>query len=364
MEKKQIVVIINSTAGMYHFRKELLTELCKKWKVTILAKDTGYASELKAIGCNLEEVELDFHGKNPLHELRLIKIYKNHLQALKPFVVLTYTIKPNIYGGIACSKIGIPYIANITGLGLAVENKGLLQKVILPLYRRGLRKARMVFFQNKDNRDFMLSHRMVTGPYDLLPGSGVNLEHFQLLDYPHSDTTDFSFISRIMKQKGIDQYLEAAEAITTHHPDAQFHVFGKCDDTYIERIAEMQKKRIIKYHGYATDVRAVHQKSCCTIHPSYYPEGMSNVLLESAACGRPVITTDRPGCIETVDDGVTGFVVHQQDSLDLIKKIEQFLSLDWEDRRAMGIAAREKVEREFDRKLVVKKYLDLIESLS
>lgn len=357
---KKVLVINNGTAGLFGFRREVLEELCKNYAVTVLAKDTGNKNDLEKMGCTVILAELEYHGTNPFKELSLIRFYKRAIKEMRPDIVLTYTIKPNIYAGISCASLNVPYVANITGLGTAVEKNSLIQKITIPLYRYGLRKAKKVFFQNNENLTFMRKHNIVSDNYELLPGSGVNLERYKLMDYPIGEKVEFTFISRVMKEKGIDQYLEAAEAIRSRYPNTIFHVYGKCDSQYEPILKQMTENGTIIYHGYTTDVIGVHANSSCTVHPSYYPEGMSNVLLESAACGRPVITTDRAGCREIVDDGVNGYMVKQRDSRDLIEKIEKFLSLSWEERRQMGLRGRAKVEKEFSRQIVVRKYLEEI----
>lgn len=360
---KTVVIVSNVTGGLYSFRRELIEHLTAMYRVVILASDNGRVKELKNLGCELIETSFDRHGTNPLSELKLISLYKQYLKSIKPDIVLTYTIKPNIYAGIACAALKIPYVANITGLGTAVENPGLMQKITIPLYRYGLRKAQKVFFQNTENRDFMLSRKMVTGEYDLLPGSGVSLENYQLIDYPDGDTVDFVFISRIMKEKGIDQYLDAAKVIRAKYPNTRFHVCGNCEQSYQTVLEELHDAGVIIYHGRINDISGMHRISQCTIHPTYYPEGMSNVLLESCACGRPIITTDRAGCREIVDDGVNGYVVNQKDSRDLIDKVEKFLNLSMDERKIMGLSGRAKVEKEFDRKIVIQKYMEEIEKV-
>ncbi|NMA31052.1 MAG: glycosyltransferase family 4 protein, partial [Candidatus Methanofastidiosa archaeon] len=230
-------------------------------------------------------------------------------------------------------------------------------------YKMGLKKASCVFFQNKENSDFINIKGIIKGKQKLLPGSGVNLNHYQVLDYPNDKVINFLFISRVMKQKGIDQYLDAASFIKDKYPNTEFHILGFCEETYEDKLIEMQNEGIIQYHGMQRDVREFHKISHCTIHPTYYPEGMSNVLLESAACGRPIIATNRSGCREIVDDCVNGYVVEQQNSRDLIKKIEKFLKLSYEEKKQMGLAGRKKVENEFDRKKVVDAYLEEIEEV-
>ncbi|EGC04381.1 glycosyltransferase family 4 protein [Ruminococcus albus] len=357
---KTILIISNVTNGLYMFRRELLERLVKMYNVEILAGDTGRVDVLETMGCHVTITEIERHGTNPIKELQLIRYYKKKIKEIKPKVVLTYTVKPNIYGGMACACLGVPYVANITGLGTAIEQPGKLQKPLLFLLKRGFRKAQKVFFQNSENMNFLLKHRVISGAYELIPGSGVNLERFPLLDYPQSDTLDFVFISRIMKEKGIDQYIDAAKVIRQKYPNTRFHICGDAGTAYKELLEQMQKDGIVIYHGKISDVPKMHKVSACTIHPTYYPEGMSNVLLESCACGRPIITTDRPGCREIVDDGINGFIVKQQDSQDLIEKIEKFISLSWDERKQMGLAGRAKVEHEFDRRIVVNKYLEEI----
>ena len=358
--KTKVLFISNVSLGLYHFRRELIEALSGDCELTVLASDNGGRDELEALGCRFIDLPMDLHGTNPVRELSLLNCYRTQLQQLRPDIVFTYTIKPNVYGGAACAELKIPYVANITGLGTAVENGGVMQKISLLLYRWGLRKAQKVYFQNAENRDFLLRNGVISGEYDLIPGSGVNLERFRLLPYPQTDTVDVAFISRIRKEKGIDQVLDAAETLRRAHPELRFHICGKCDPGYENLLRRKHEEGLIVYHGLVEDVTTIHAISQCTVHPTYYPEGMSNVLLESCACGRPIITTDRPGCREIVDEGVNGFIVKQRDSEDLIEKLESFLALPWEKRREMGLAGREKVEREFDRKLVMSKYLQEI----
>lgn len=354
----KVMILANSSSGLYEFRRELLEELLKEHEVTICLPHGDYIEEMMEMGCDFIPSELlDRHGTNPLKELQLLSFYKKVLLENRPNIVFTYTIKPNVYGGMICGKLNIPYVANITGLGTAVENRGILQLVTSTLYKCGLRKAQKVFFQNSENRDFMLRKKIVKENYDLLPGSGVNLERFCVQDYPKKETVDFVFVGRVMKEKGIDQYFEAAEFIKKKYPQTRFHVCGTFEQDYRERLLNLQEEKIVEYHGKVKDMKSVYQMISCTIHPTYYPEGLSNVLLESAASGRPIITTDRAGCREVIDDGVNGFVCKQKDSEDLIKQIEKFLALSWEERKRMGLAGRKKVEKDFNRRIVINKYL-------
>ena len=227
-----------------------------------------------------------------------------------------------------------------------------------------MRKTHLVFFQNDANLQFCLQHSMVKGRTRLIPGSGVNLSFHTLKPYPQeSEPVRFLFISRIRREKGIDEYLAAAKAIRKDYPNTEFHILGGCEGDYEERLRCMTEQGIVVYHGAQSDVRPFIANASCLIHPSFYPEGMSNVLLEACAAGRPVITTDRPGCGEIVDEGKTGFIVRQQDADDVIAKVHKFLSLSYDERKTMGLAARQKVEREFDREIVVKAYEEEIMKL-
>lgn len=359
---RRVMIICNSLMGLISFRKELIESLVNdKNEVLVVAPSDDLSEVLIKMGCIFIPVEMESRGTNPLHDLKLINNLKKIIKNEKPNIVLTYTIKPNAYAGHICGKLKIPFIANVTGLGTSVEQPGILQKITLFLYKRGLKRASCVFFQNKANLDFMLSHKVVKGNYKLIPGSGVNLSYHTLLPYPEDNVIKFLFISRILFEKGIEEYLECAKYIKEKYPNTEFHILGKCDDDkYSNMLEELQKKNIVIYHGAVSDVREYHKISNCTIHPSFYPEGMSNVLLESCAAGRPIITTNRPGCKEIVEDGINGFMIECRDTDGLKQKVEKFINLSYEDKKQMGINGRKKVEKQFDRNIVIKAYMDLI----
>jgi len=354
----KVLILANNDVGLYKFRKELIQELLQDNEVYICLPYGEYVDDLISLGCIYIPCEFNRHGMNPVKELLLIRSYRKVIKKVEPNIVFTYTIKPNVYGGIVCAKKRIPYVVNITGLGTAVENRGIVQKITLLLYRYGLRRAQKVFFQNQENQNFMLQHGVIKGKYDLLPGSGVNLRQYKLLEYPQKDTVDFVFVARIMKEKGIDQYLEAAKEIRRLHPETRFHICGFCEQAYENVLKELQDEGIIIYHGIVKDMVEIYREMSCTVHPTYYPEGLSNVLLESAACGRPIITTDRSGCREVVENEINGYVTKSRDSEDLIRKIEKFLKLNIDERRNMGKEGRRKVEKEFNRQIVIRKYIE------
>lgn len=357
----KVLILANNDMGLYKFRRELIEELIyRDYNVYISLPDGDFIKDLKELGCRYIKTDIARHGTNPIQDLGLLNFYKKILRQIQPDMVLTYTIKPNIYGGLACASRDIPYLANITGLGTAVETKGFLQFITMTLYRKALRKANTVFFQNRENENFFLKHKLVLGKHKLIPGSGVNLSYYVPLPYPKSDTIEFVFIARIMKEKGIDQYLQAAEEIKRKYPKTKFHICGFCEENYEQVLQKFQENGTIIYHGVVADIKDIYKRIHCTVHPTYYPEGLSNVLLESAASARPIITTDRSGCREVIENGVNGFICKQKDSNDLTMKIEKFLQLTWEEKRQMGIAGRTKVEQEFDRNIVVNAYLQEI----
>ncbi|WP_298472011.1 glycosyltransferase family 4 protein [uncultured Psychrobacillus sp.] len=362
---KKVLVLANHILGIYSFRRELILNMIDEgYEVTIAAPAHEKVSYFTNKGCKFIETPINRRGTNPIVDLKLIAKYFKIVKKNSPDIILTYTIKPNIYGGIISRFMKIPYIANITGLGTVVENKGILQNLTVLLYRISLKNVSCLFFQNEENERFFKNQNIALDRHRLIPGSGVNLNYFGLLDYPDDENVEFLFIARIMQEKGIDQYLEAAEYIKIKYPKTVFHILGNCEEAYVDKLKRMQEKGIIKYHGRQDDVREFHKISHCTIHPTYYPEGMSNVLLESAACGRPVITTNRAGCREIVDDGMNGYIIEPKNTQQLIEKIELFLTLNQDAKSRMGKYSRNKVVREFDRQIVVKAYIEEMNNIT
>ena len=356
---KKILILANNDVGLYKFRKELIEELLKENEVYISLPYGELVDKLISMGCKFIDTSIDRRSKNPLKDIFLLIKYKKIIREIKPDIILTYTIKPNIYGSIA-SGGKIPVISNITGLGSALENPGVTQKITLLLYKIALPKMKVVFFQNIENVNFFINHNLKMNKYILIPGSGVNLNYYKPIDYPSNASTEFVFISRVMKEKGIEQYLDMAKYIHSKYPKTKFHICGFWEEKYERILKILQNENIIIYHGLVDDIREILKITHCTIHPTYYPEGMSNVLLESCACARPIITTDRSGCKEIVDNNVNGYIIKQKDSRDLINKVEIFINLEYEKKKALGIHARKKVEKEFDRNIVIKKYLKVI----
>ena len=362
--KKKVLFLVNHDVVIYNFRLELVERLIDEgYEVHISSPYGERIDELKKLGAIYHDIKMDRHGMNPISELKLLKEYKNLIDELRPNYVFGYTIKPNIYGAIAAEKYNVPFIANITGLGTAVENPGMTQKIMIMLYKIAFKDVKKVFFQNTENQDFFIKHKIALGKHGLLPGSGVNLNRFSYKDYPHNDVIKFAFISRIMKEKGIDQYLEAAKSIKEMYSNVEFHICGFCESEYEGKLNGYNDKGIVIYHGMIRNVADFMAQMNCIIHPTFYPEGISNVLLEACATGRPIITTNRSGCREVVDDGVNGFMIPQKNTEILIKSIDKFLHLKQEEMAQMGLNARKKVEKEFDRNIVVDAYMKEIDTI-
>ena len=358
----KILILANSSSGLYGFRNELVVKLLEQHEVHVSLPDDTNNKELEEEGCIIYKTPINRRGMNPIQDIGLFRAYRKLLKEVKPDVVLTYTIKPNVYGGLACRVGKVPYIANITGLGSALENGGLIQKIALTLYKIGLKKASCVFLQNQFNASFFEEHNITKAPKRLIPGSGVNLTKFQVKSLP-KDTREFVYVSRVMREKGIEEYLEAAKRVQEKYPDAQFHILGYCEESYEEQLQKAAEDGIVIPHGSVKDVRPYLYGVQCLVHPSFYPEGMSNVCLEAAACGRAVITTRRPGCRETVEDGVTGYLIPEQNADALIEAILNFLDLSYEQKTAMGLAGRKHMEEKFDRNQIVEAYVEEIKKI-
>ena len=360
----RILILANNDVGLLSFRQEVVIAFINRgYEVTVSIPKGNRVDEIKALGCKVDITDINRRGMNPVEDLKLLKYYLGLLNRDKPDVVLTYTIKPNIYGGLACAIKGIPYIVNITGLGTAVERPGILQTLTVNLYRMAMRKVSCIFFQNEGNRSFFVDKNIRKDIHRLIPGSGANIKKFQPAAYPTSDPIKFLFISRIMKEKGIEEYFAAAKHFRKLRNDVEFHILGICEEDYLPQLTELDSLGIVKYYGVQKDVRPFLAEASCLIHPTFYPEGMSNVILEAASTARPVITTRRHGCMEAVDDGVTGFLFEERNTQGLIAQIDKFLTMSPEARAEMGRKARSKMEREFDRQIVVEAYLDEIDNI-
>lgn len=363
-QNKRVLILVNLDLTIYKFRFELVQRLLKDgYEVYISSPYGSFIDEFTDIGCHFIDTSIERHGTNPIQDMKLMRRYKQIMKEVKPLVVLSYTIKPNVYGAMAAASCHIPIIANITGLGSTVQKNGLLLRWVTMLYRIAFRKIYCVFVQNQENMNYFSSHNIAVGKYHLIPGSGVNLEHYPLRPYEEKGDISFAFIGRVMREKGIEEYLTAAKEIKAEYPHACFHIYGFCEEEYEDMLEAYQKEGIITYHGMVRDMATVLGDMHCGVLPSYH-EGMANCLLEAAASGRPVMASNITGCKETFDEGVSGLQFQVKSSEDLARALRQFLNLTTEERRQMGLAGRAKVEREFDRNIVIDAYMTEIEKIS
>lgn len=352
--KKRIVILANQSGGLYDFRKDLMIALQEKAEVYAVVPHNDRWDELQALADRVIELPIDRRGMNPARDAKLLGQYRAILKRLRPDLVLTYTIKPNIYGGLACRALHIPYAVNITGLGSAIENGGWLKRFVLTLYKPVLAGAKVVFFENARNRDTLAAAGVVPRGRDVvLHGAGVNLEDYPCQPYPQEGMVRFLFVGRVMHEKGVDELFAAAKRMKQTYGDSvEFHIVGSFEEGYKPLMDELEQTGMVKYHGYQSDMKRFYAMADCVVLPSYH-EGMSNVLLEAAASGRPLITSDIPGCREAVEPGVSGYLCPARDADALYAAMRRFLELPPAQRTAMGAASHDWIARNFNKKAVV-----------
>ncbi|HFD2047638.1 glycosyltransferase family 4 protein [Clostridium perfringens] len=363
--KKKVLMLGNHEIVIYNFRKELIERMIKEgYEVYVSLPYGPKVKYLEEMGCKFIDTPINRRNTNPIEDIKLLLNYFKILEDVKPDVVLSYTVKPNVYGGIACRIKKIPYICNVTGLGSGYLNGGIVQKVVQLLSKISFRKANKIFFQNTADMNLLINQNIVKNNYDLLPGSGVNLKKYKVIPYPtEKEPINFNFVARVMKDKGIDEYLEAAKEVKRKYPYVVFNVIGMIDQPYYEDILiKYQKEGIIEYHGFQNDIIPFIKKCSCMVNPSY-TEGMSNVLLENAACGRPLIASNIPGCKEIIDENINGYTFEVKNYKSLISKMEKFINLTYDKKVKLGLEGRKKVEKEFDREIVVNRYIKEINNI-
>ena len=362
----KILILANSSSGLYDFRNELICALLEAGhEVVISLPDDVKNRELTEEGCRVIHTEINRRGVNPVQDLGLLREYIRLIRREKPDLVLSYTIKPNIYGGMACRLVHMPQIATVTGLGTTFERGGVLLKLIVAMYKVALKKCRCLFFQNEENAGKFASHGIRASKTVIVHGSGVNLKKHSAEDYPgHADdVTRFLYVGRIMKEKGMDEYLHAARTLHDRYGDrVSFAAVGYYDDDYETVISEAEKEGYLKRIPFQKDIHPYMKEADAIVHPSYH-EGMSNVIMEAAACARPVIASDISGCREMIDPDVSGYLVSPRDAEALIRALDRFMNLTEDERRAMGQAGRRYVEEHFDRQDVVSNYIREIEAI-
>jgi len=380
---KKIIIAANSAFNLTNHRVGLINGLLNEgYKVLAISPIDEFASRLKELDCQHVPLQIDRKGTDIGRDLLLFWRYRILMKQHKPDIYLGFTAKPNIYGSLAAQSLGIPVINNISGLGTVFGAMSttlygrFLSRLVRILYRFALLRSKKIFFQNKDDcHEFFEKGVVKDHLTDLLPGSGVDLNRFtykpitvnQLSPKVNNEKkkTRFLLISRMLWDKGIGEYVKAARFLTRRYPRSEFCMIGFLDFQNPEAISEAQINQwiaegIVQNLGVINDVRSEIVKADCVVLPSRFREGTPRSLLEAAAMGRPIITTNSIGCRETVDDGVSGYLCIPSDSVDLSKKMERLIQLNDTQRYEMGRCGRKKMETQFDEQIVVQKYLEVI----
>ena len=350
-----VLVIANNSGGLFDFRHELLQSLLKENNVVALTPFDDKVCNLNELGVRLIETPMDRRGMNPIKDLSLIRTYFRLIKQEHPDLVITYTIKPNIYGSAISRLKKIPYAVNITGLGTAFQGQGFLRKMVTVMYKFALKKAKVVFFENAGNMQLFIDEKIIREEQaKLLNGAGVNLERYSVLPYPDdTEETRFLFMGRVMAEKGVDELFEAMRMLRKDGVNCSLYMLGSFDENYSEKIKVAEADGWLRYHGYQSDVRPFIERCHCFVLPSWH-EGMANTNLECAASGRPVITSNIHGCLEAVEDGVSGYLAEAKNSENLYKAMKRITELSVEERCTMGLAGRKRMEEVFDKKIVVR----------
>ncbi|WP_246623588.1 glycosyltransferase family 4 protein [Sphingomonas colocasiae] len=367
----KIAISINTSWNVVNFRAGLVRALVAQGhEVIALTPTDAHSARIADLGARFIPLEMDGRSRSPLHDIGLALRYRAAFRRERPDVYLGFTIKPNLYGSMAAHSLGIPVVNNITGLGKMFVGKGWLNRVVIGLYRVALSRSRTVFFQNRDDLALFAAHKLVADEViRLLPGSGVDLQRFKPAPRDEAGAArpfTFLLIARLLWAKGIAQYIEAARQILQSHPDTRFRIVGMIDEFGADGVPrsaldQWQAEGVIDYLGPADDVRPHIADADCLVLPTYYPEGTPRTLLEGAAMGKPLLTTDVPGCRDIVEDRVTGRLCAPRDVAALHAAMSDLRNLSPAALAEMGIAARNKAERDFDEQIVVRRYLDAID---
>lgn len=369
MTARTIVLSANSDWNIANFRQGLVRALQSAGyqPVIIAPQDSAADARMRGLGVERVPIEIDRAGLNPFADFRLFLRYRSLLKRLRPAAYLGYTIKPNIYGSLAAASLGIPALPNVSGLGTAFIQGGGLRALVTRLYRIGFARAPVVFFQNEDDRDLFVARRIVRpAQARVLPGSGVDLEHFAPAPLPGGSPV-FLFIGRLLRDKGVGEFVEAARSIRREYPHARFQLLGGLDEGNRTGIRQPEldswvAERIVEHLGTTDDVRPFIAAASAVVLPSYR-EGLPRSLLEAAAMARPLIASDVPGCRDVIEDGVNGFLCKVRDSAALAEAMRRLASLPRARQLAMGKAGRRRVQERFSEALVVRAYLDVLSGL-
>lgn len=370
MENSKLVVITANTSWyLFNFRNNLIKALLEAgYQVLAIAPQDDYSLRLTQLGdgVRFQDIKIDQGGTNPVRDflttVGFYRIYKRE----RPAVVLNFTPKNNIYSTLAASRFGIPVINNIAGLGSVFIQEGTVARIARWLYRISQKHARHIFFQNEEDRDLFLQAEFVDpAKTERLPGSGVDLSRFKLTPLPNDETIRFLLVARLLYEKGIEEYAMAAKALKVKYPHIECRLVGFLDmknPSAIPRdvIEGWHGAGYINFRGATDKVEQEIAEIHCMVLPSYYREGVPRSLLEGAAMGRPIITTNSVGCRETVNDGISGYICQSRDQSSLGNAMEDMINLTYLQRNTMAAASRTWIEKKFDEGIVVRHYIQQI----
>lgn len=353
----------NTAWSMYNFRRKIF-EFCINSGIEVLVtapEDNIFSKKITEMGCKFIPVNLSRKGTNPIKDYNLYLSYKKILKEEKPDGCFFYTIKPNIYGGMAAGKLGVPFITITTGLGYIFNNDSIVSRIAKKLYKISFRKAQKVWFLNTDDINSFISENIIPdNKAMLLKGEGIDTEFFSVSDVKN-EKFSFIMISRILWDKGVGIYADAARILKKKYPEVEFKLLGAIDRNNPmgipeSTIREWHNEGVVNYMGEVQDVRPYINSSSCVVLPSFYREGIPFCLMEGAASGKPLITTDNVGCREVVRDAYNGFICKTKDTESLTDAMEKMIKLPYDERIAMGKNGREFMKNEFDIKLIIEEY--------
>lgn len=359
---KRILILSNHFITIYSFRKELIQRMVDEGNEVYISTPTDEQNKyFEDMGCKIINTSMERRGTNPIKDMKLIGEYRKIMKQIQPDIIFSYTVKPNIYGSIAANSLHMKQVCNITGTGGTFLKESLLSKIVIMLYKKSIKKAYKVFFQNTGDMTYFKEHKMVGKNIELIPGSGVNLEQHIFTEMPNDEIVNFIFIGRVMEVKGVNQYLDCAKAIRKKYSNTCFYIAGWNEEDKCKKMVEdYQSKGYVNYIGFQKDINPWIRKCHCTILTSLGGEGVPNVLLESAATGRACIASAINGSVDVIVDGITGYLYRTGDSENLIEQVEKFLKLTFNEKKTMGMEGHKKVADEFNREIVIQKYLDEI----
>lgn len=368
MSRGKIAFVGNSSFSMYNFRVGVMRSfLSQGYDVFVVAPTDEYSLFFENIGLKYIPVEIDCKGKNPVTDLRLFLKFYTIYEKEKFDFVFHYTIKPVIYGSIACRVLRTPSIAITTGLGYTFSKNGLTNKLVLSLYRAALKKVKYVCFLNRNDQELFVAKKIVSEIKTfILPSEGIDISYFKPQVKDSDKPFAFLLLSRLLRDKGVYEYVEAAKIIKEKYPQVEVLLLGKSDNENPENISikivhEWNERGIISFLGDSKDVRPFIAQADCIVLPSYYREGVPRCLMEAMSMERPIITTDNVGCKELLVNHVNGLLCKQRDPIDLADKMEQMYLLSNSERVKMGLSGRKLIEDKYVEPKIIQLYHELFQ---